>query len=204
MLTSNQSYLIEKYLPLMDIWAIEFVRRKKGKFIPPDDIEDYIQAAYMGLTEFVKKYDRIEEDNFGILILTVKRELFDHAYQSLGIGIPYNQFKRMYLEIEDMTISLEGLLEMTNNTFGVGGSIFDEGEWCMHSDISIDERIDLANAVNKMTECQKDVFHCLMKGMTIQEVADELGKSYTNIHEHVQKMRRILKREAWLSFLVRS
>ena len=122
-----ENRLIEKYLPLMDIWAMEFVKRKKGKTVAVENLDDYIQSAYVGLTKFVRKHKCINEDNFKLLILAVKHELYDHAYESLGIRVPYSQFKKMYLSIESMETSLEGLLEQTEGVMNRDGTLYEIG-----------------------------------------------------------------------------
>lgn len=193
-LLPGQAGVIEQYMPTVKQWALSFVRRKKGN--PVVDVDDYIQAAYCGLVEYVYKHGGVLETDIARLRLYVKHEMFKHAWESLAMSVPYNEYIQRYLEVESKINSLDMLLA----TVGPFDQAF-AALWNLNSDISVDERVDINIAVEALDPQLQTIYKYMRQGRTITEIAAKLGRSYTYVYNRMSQIRRHLKENAYPDFL---
>lgn len=199
MFTAQQNQIIEDNMDLVKAWAIRFATKKNGRKVV--DVEDYIQEAYIGLMRFVKKYGTYKPEDKPLLRLFVKERMYRHAHEMLGVSIPYSEFKRSYMEIEDRISSIDDLLSAVNN-FTSGETATMSSLWGSGTEVSIEERIDLKDAASRMSKKLQRIYEMMSKGMSIYHIAKVNNRAFSSTHELVERIRLVLRREAHLDFLV--
>lgn len=193
----KNSGIITKYMPIVRNWALGFLSAKSGHRI--DDEEDYIQAAYVGLIKYIAENGGVDDNDVGLLRLYVKHELLETAWQSLQLAIPRNLFIKSYLDIENSVDSLDALFASLGDKLVEPTSL-----WPYGSQITIDERIDLQDAICRMSPSSQLIYDRLLKGETISEVCENIGGKYTTVYDQISRIRRYLKVKAPLGFLIHS
>ena len=198
---SHESMIIERYMPQVEKWARKFVRKKNGGCM--DNAEDYIQCAYLALTDFVKQHKDITPANMGLLWFHVKREMYGYIHQMLPMYVPLNDFMSKFYEVENSVHSLEGMVEKVGDKFSEWESSATSAFLGARSGVATEERIDFHDTVSKLPQRQKEIVRLYSLGYTLQEISDVMQRPYTGVYEDLSRIRSILKQKAYPDFLER-